>query len=65
MELVCRDTTLDLFIFSTQIFWKFKIAILHDKKVQKDRLNYKFYIVQISILLKKKKKEYTAIKLLL
>lgn len=64
MELVCRDTTLDLFIFSTQIFWKFKIAILHDKKVQKDRLNYKFYIVQISILLKKKK-EYTAIKLLL
>lgn len=63
MELVCRDTTLDLFIFSTQIFWKFKIAILHDKKVQKDRLNYKFYIVQISIL--QKKKEYTAIKLLL
>lgn len=65
MELVCRDTTLDLLIFSTQIFWKFKIAILHDKKVQKDRRNYKFYIVQISILLKKKKKEYTAIKLLL
>lgn len=63
MELVCRDTTLDLFIFSTQIFWKFKIAILHDKKVQKDRLNYKFYIVQISIL--QQKKEYTAIKLLL
>lgn len=63
MELVCRDTTLDLFIFCTQIFWKFKIAILHDKKVQKDRLIYKFYIVQISILLKKK--EYTAMKLLL
>lgn len=56
MELVCRDTTLDLLIFSTQIFWKFKKAILHDKKVQKDRRNYKFYIVQISILLKKKKK---------
>lgn len=53
MELVYRDTTLDLFVFCTQIFWKFKIAILHDKKVQKDRLIDTFYIVQISILLKK------------